>query len=77
MYDKMSFIFIEFYSILNKIFSRNKDRILILPGSFWVVFVKAVPPELVLMGGDGKEISVGREQSTRGEIKGILGCSRD
>ena len=42
-----------------------------------VVFVKAVPPELVLMGGDGKEISVGREQSTRGETKGILGCSRD
>ena len=42
-----------------------------------MVFVKATRPERVLMGGDGRKISAGRQESTLGEMNGTLGCGRD
>ena len=42
-----------------------------------MVFVKATPHKLVLMGGDGRKISASRQESTVGEMNGTLGCSRD
>lgn len=49
---------------------------LILPGSIWVVFVEAAPPELVLVGRVGRKIPTGRQQRAHGKIKGKLGVSR-
>ena len=35
-----------------------------------MVFVKATQLERVLMGGDGRKISTGRQESTLGEMNG-------